>query len=105
MKGRTLTEILEELEGVLPEPHRALIADLRATEDPFDFGDKAQSMEIWGGIGSVIDLDLPDPLQDRRLNELIVELEDALADLNLSSPRMAQVARLIEDWLIAHPGP
>ncbi|RYG39585.1 hypothetical protein EON81_00345 [bacterium] len=91
------------MEKLLPSPHREVISDLRLTEDPFDFGDKAQEMTIWGGTGSVIDLDLPNRAENRRLNELIVELEDALADLNLSSPRMAQVARLIEDWLIAHP--
>lgn len=103
MKGRPIAEILAEMEALLPESHRTLIAELRATEDPFDFGDRAQSLDIWGGTGSLVDLTLPDTSNDRRLNELIVELEDALADLNLSNPRMAQVARLIEDWLIAHP--
>ncbi|CAN5715702.1 hypothetical protein BH11ARM2_BH11ARM2_34540 [soil metagenome] len=103
MKGRPITEILMEMESLLPEPHRAVITDLRITEDLFDFDEKAQSDAIWGGEGSIIAQEPGSENENRRFNELIVELEDALADLNLSTPRMAQVARLIEDWLIAHP--
>lgn len=107
MGKRTLGTILDEM-LVLLERHGAedqalTVRRLRDVEDPFDFGEMAQSLEVWGGVGSVIDVNLGSSRDNRRFNELIVDFEEALDQLGLSSPRSAQVARTIEDWLNTHP--
>jgi hypothetical protein len=35
--------------------------------------------------------------------ELLVELEDGMGAMGLSSPRARQIAQLMEDWLITYP--
>jgi hypothetical protein len=109
MASRTLFDTLNEMEILLSYhgfvEQAAVIRRLRDTDDPFDFGEMSHSLAIWGGKGSVVDVMIPPGTgtENRRLNELIVELEDGLADLGLSTPRAAQVARTIEDWLNSHP--
>jgi hypothetical protein len=90
-----LADLLDRNEG----PHRALVRSIIETEDEADLN----HWDIWGGEGSVADFAPMEPEQNRQLMETLVELEDAMGTMRLSSPRARQTAQLMEDWLITHP--
>jgi hypothetical protein len=79
------------------------VARLAAEEDATVFAAQICSMEVWGGAGSIVDVTLNDLNDDRRFNELIVDLAEALDQLGLGTPRTRWVGQTIEDWLIANP--
>jgi hypothetical protein len=103
----TLHETLTEMGSILSRHgHVAQAETLRQIaniEDSFRFADEAVSMEIWGGAGSVVDSEFQDKRDNRRFNELVVELAHGLDDLGLGTPRTRWVAQTMEDWLIANP--
>ena len=90
-----VADLLDVHEG----PHRAFVREHIYTEDPAVLN----AWEIWGGEGSVSDFTPADPVGNRALMELLVELEDAMGAMGLSQPRARQIAQLMEDWLITYP--
>jgi hypothetical protein len=103
----SITGILQRMEEVLRKhretSHADLVARLAAEADPHRFAEEIGGLEIWGGQGALVDVTLPNSSDDRELNELIVDLAEALDQLGLGNPRSRWVAQTIEDWLIAHP--
>jgi hypothetical protein len=91
----SIADLLDSHEG----PHRAFVREHIYTVDEAVLN----AWEIWGGEGSVSDFSPTDPAVNRALMELLVELEDGMGAMGLSSPRARQIAQLMEDWLITYP--
>jgi hypothetical protein len=98
---------LEEMERILRSHDRHELGDLLAriaAEDNSDiFQQEVTSLRVWGGKGSIVDATLKEPSDERRFNELIVDLAEALDQLGIGTFRSRWVGRIIEDWLISHP--
>ena len=103
----SISNLLAEMETLLRRHDFADFADrlsvIGSTQNSIEFAAQVQSLDIWGGTGSIVDVTLGDPFEERRFNELIVDLAEALDQLGIGTPRSRWVGQTIEDWLIAHP--
>lgn len=103
----TIDQLLAELEELLTrnryQTQADFISKLRDLDDPNDFTEQVQSLDFWGGAGSVIGCAFVDLVEHRRSVELVVELNEALEQIGLASPRSRQVSLTFEDWLISNP--
>ncbi len=103
----SILQTLEEMESLLRSHDLKEFADnirgIAAQDNPAVFAQEISSFAVWGGNGSIVDVTLSDPIDERRFNELIVDLAEALDQLGIGTERSRWVAQIIEDWLIAHP--
>jgi len=96
-----------EMERLLRSHGKADKADLLKkiadTPNHTDFSALVSSLDVWGGEGSVVDVTLEEPNDERRYSELIVDLAEALDQLGIGNSRSRWVGQVVEDWLNAHP--
>jgi hypothetical protein len=103
----SILNTLQEMETTLRsngfEDFGNRISEIAAEENSVVFAAQIASLDVWGGNGSIVDVTLSSLVDERRFNELIVDLAEALDQIGIGNPRTRWVGQTIEDWLIANP--
>jgi hypothetical protein len=56
------------------------------------------SFEMWGGSGSVAEINLPTPAANEKLNELLVQLVKHFGDAGIAYSRATVWASIFKEW-------
>jgi hypothetical protein len=102
---RSVNRVTSEMEEILRRDHpwqAQVIEELREAVRAGNLPEAERRFacgDLWGGAGSVCDVDYGDPEMNARACKLLIDLVECFAHEGITYPRATEMAAIYKKWL------